>query len=334
MSDIEKKSNMSGALALSEILDHNLKKVDEEIINRLNRSSPLIADIGKHLINASGKRLRPLLTLTMAAQLNDYSTNPIKLAAAVEFIHTATLLHDDVVDESELRRGGKTAHKIWGNEASVLAGDFLFAQSFQLMVETKSLEALSILANASCKITQGEFQQMQIANKPDTSRTEYLEVIGKKTAELFGASGQSGAIIANGTIKQQKASYDYGFNLGLAFQIIDDIMDYSNETNIMGKNIGDDFKLGKTTLPIILAWENSDTKEKEFWIRTLQKLEQKELDFENATNIIKKYNIIEQCKNIAKNFIYNSIRALEFFPETEFKKPLLDLANQSLNRKK
>jgi octaprenyl-diphosphate synthase len=202
------------------------------------------------------------------------------------------------------------------------------------MVETKSLEALSVLAGASCKITEGEFQQMQIANKPDTSRIEYFEVIGKKTAELFGASAQSGVIIANGTIKQQKAAYDYGFHLGLAFQIIDDIMDYLTETNIMGKNIGDDFKLGKTTLPIILAWENSDAREKEFWIRTLQKLEQKELDFENALNIIKKYNIIEQCKNIAETFIDTSICALEFFPETKFKKPLLDLANQSLNRKK
>mgnify|MGYP002639826584 FL=1 len=334
MNDIEKKSNISGASALSEILKHNLKKVDEEIIYRLNKSTPLIADIGKHLINANGKRLRPLLTLTMAAQLNDYSINPIKLAAAVEFIHTATLLHDDVVDESKLRRGEKTAHIIWGNDASVLAGDFLFAQSFQLMVETKSLEALSILAGASCKITEGEFQQIEIANKPDTSRTEYLEVIGKKTAELFGASGQVGAIIANGTIKQQKAAYDYGFNLGLAYQIIDDIMDYSSETNIMGKNIGDDFKLGKTTLPIILAWENSDTREKEFWIRTLQKLEHKELDYENAINILKKYNIIEKCRNIAKTFIDISVGSLDFFPETEFNKPLFDLSYQSLNRKK
>jgi octaprenyl-diphosphate synthase len=334
MNDIEKKSNISGASALSEILKPNLKKVDEEIIYRLNKSTPLIADIGKHLINANGKRLRPLLTLTMAAQLNDYSINPIKLAAAVEFIHTATLLHDDVVDESKLRRGEKTAHIIWGNDASVLAGDFLFAQSFQLMVETKSLEALSILAGASCKITEGEFQQIEIANKPDTSRTEYLEVIGKKTAELFGASGQVGAIIANGTIKQQKAAYDYGFNLGLAYQIIDDIMDYSSETNIMGKNIGDDFKLGKTTLPIILAWENSDTREKEFWIRTLQKLEHKELDYENAINILKKYNIIEQCRNIAKTFIDISVGSLDFFPETEFNKPLFDLSYQSLNRKK
>ena len=334
MNDIEKKSNISGASALSEILKHNLKKVDEEIIYRLNKSTPLIADIGKHLINANGKRLRPLLTLTMAAQLNDYSINPIKLAAAVEFIHTATLLHDDVVDKSKLRRGEKTAHIIWGNDASVLAGDFLFAQSFQLMVETKSLEALSILAGASCKITEGEFQQIEIANKPDTSRTEYLEVIGKKTAELFGASGQVGAITANGTIKQQKAAYDYGFNLGLAYQIIDDIMDYSSETNIMGKNIGDDFKLGKTTLPIILAWENSDTKEKEFWIRTLQKLEHKELDYENAINILKKYNIIEQCRNIAKTFIDISVGSLDFFPETEFNKPLFDLSYQSLNRKK
>ena len=244
---------LSGTEALSKILENQLHKVDEEIIYRLNKSIPLISDIGSHLINASGKRLRPLLTLSMAAKLDDYSKNPIILAAAVEFIHTATLLHDDVVDESDLRRGKTTANIVWGNEASVLAGDFLFAQSFELMVETNSLKALSILASASCKITQGEFQQMQIANKPETSRKQYFDVIGKKTAELFGASGQSGIVIAGGNIKQQKAAYDYGFNLGLAFQIIDDLMDYNISSEIMGKNNGDDFKLGKTTLPIILA---------------------------------------------------------------------------------
>ena len=164
-------------LQLRHSLMKSLRAVDQEIINRLNKSIPLINDIGKHLINASGKRLRPLLTLAMAAQFNDKSKKPILLAAAVEFIHTATLLHDDVVDQSILRRGKKTANIIWGNEFSVLAGDFLFAQSFELMVETNSLEALSSLASASCKITQGEFQQIQIANKPETSLKDYFEVI-------------------------------------------------------------------------------------------------------------------------------------------------------------
>ena len=179
-----KKSNKinttSSVVNLKNSLKKSLKAVDEEIIYRLDKSIPLINDIGQHLINASGKRIRPLLTLAMAAHLNDISRKPIILAAAVEFIHTATLLHDDVVDESNLRRGKKTANIIWGNEFSVLAGDFLFAQSFELMVETESLEALSSLATASCKITQGEFQQMQIANKPDTSIKDYFDVIGKK----------------------------------------------------------------------------------------------------------------------------------------------------------
>ena len=261
-------------LQLRHSLMKSLRAVDQEIINRLNKSIPLINDIGKHLINASGKRLRPLLTLAMAAQFNDKSKKPILLAAAVEFIHTATLLHDDVVDESILRRGKKTANIIWGNEFSVLAGDFLFAQSFELMVETNSLEALSSLASASCKITQGEFQQIQIANKPETSLKDYFEVIGKKTAELFGASCKSGVIVAGGNVEQQNAAYEYGFNLGLAFQIVDDLMDFNNTPNKMGKNLGDDFKLGKTTLPVILAWQKSNLKEKQFWIKTLKKLNQ------------------------------------------------------------
>ena len=334
MNKIEALKSLSGTEALSKILENQLQKVDKEIIYRLNKSIPLISEIGSHLINASGKRLRPLLTLSMAAKLDDYSKNPIILAAAVEFIHTATLLHDDVVDESDLRRGKKTANIVWGNEASVLAGDFLFAQSFELMVETNSLKALSILASASCKITQGEFQQMQIANKPETTRKQYFDVIGKKTAELFGASGQSGILIAGGNVKQQKAAYDYGFNLGLAFQIIDDLMDYNISSNIMGKNNGDDFKLGKTTLPIILAWEKSTSSEKRFWTKTLKNLEQEEIDFDNALNILEKYNVFKECKILADNFIKVSIQSLNNLPNTEFTKPLLELANQSIVRTK
>ena len=271
----------------------------------------------EHLINASGKRLRPLLTLAMAAQFNDNSKKPILLAAAVEFIHTATLLHDDVVDESILRRGKKTANIIWGNEFSVLAGDFLFAQSFELMVETNSIEALSSLASASCKITQGEFQQIQIANKPETSLKDYFEVIGKKTAELFGASCKSGVIVAGGNVEQQNAAYDYGFNLGLAFQIIDDLMDFNNFSYKMWKNSGDDFKLGKTTLPVILAWQKSNPKEKQFWVRTLKELNQEPNDFNNAIDIFNKYNIFNECKKKTREFISESIKCLEKLPDTE-----------------
>ena len=321
-------------LQLRNSLMQSLKAVDQEIISRLNKSIPLINDIGKHLINASGKRLRPLLTLAMAAQFNDNSKKPILLAAAVEFIHTATLLHDDVVDESILRRGKKTANTIWGNEFSVLAGDFLFAQAFELMVETDSIEALSSLASASCKITQGEFQQIQIANKPETSLNDYFEVIGKKTAELFGASCKSGVIVAGGNVEQQNAAYEYGFNLGLAFQIVDDLMDFNNSPNKMGKNLGDDFKLGKTTLPIILAWQQSNQIEKQFWIKTLKELNQEPNDFKNAINIFNKYNIFNECKKKTEEFISKSIKCLEKFPDTIIRENLIGLANESIERSK
>ena len=317
MNEQNNKDSEKSILQLRQALRKNLEAVDQEIISRLNKSIPLINDIGTHLINAAGKRLRPLLTLAMAAQFNNYSKNPILLAAAVEFIHTATLLHDDVVDESNLRRGKKTANIIWGNEFSVLAGDFLFAQSFELMVETESIEALSSLASASCKITQGEFQQMQIANKPETSIENYLEVIGKKTAELFGASCKSGVIVSEGNAEQQNAAYDYGFNLGLAFQIVDDLMDFNNLPNKMGKNLGDDFKLGKTTLPVILAWQKSNAKEKQFWIKTLKELNQEPHDFMSAIEIFNKYNIFEDCKKKTQEFISLSIKCLEILPDTE-----------------
>ena len=315
---------------LLQLFKTSLQEVDNEIFKRLNDNVPLLAKIGSHLIKAKGKRIRP--TLAMAAQLNDFSRNPILLATAVEFIHTATLLHDDVVDQSDYRRGIKTANIVWGNEACVLAGDFLFAQSFDLMVETKSITALSVLAQASCKITQGEFLQMLITKKPETKLKDYYEVIGGKTAQLFGAACQSGSIVANGTEKQIQAAFDYGFNIGLAFQIIDDVMDYTLEKGLTGKNIGDDFKLGKTTLPIILVWEKSNQEEKKFWTRTIKILDQKNDDFDKAKNILKKYDIINLCQNIASNFIDNAVETLDEFPENKFKTPLINLAKGSLKR--
>ena len=202
------------------------------------------------------------------------------------------------------------------------------------MVETGSIRALSSLASASCKITQGEFQQMQIANKPNTTKVEYFDVIGKKTAELFGASCESGIIVANGSLAQQKAAYDYGFNLGLAFQIIDDLMDFNSQSKKMGKNLGDDFKLGKTTLPIILAWEKSNTSEKKFLDRTLRELKQYTGDFDEALNIFKKYNIFEDCKLKAQEFISKSKISLEQLPNTQFKEHLIGLASESTQRSK
>ena len=317
---------------LKKDLDEKLKAVDKEIIDRLNKSIPLINDIGKHLIKASGKRIRPLLTLAMAEQFNDFSRKPILLAAAVEFIHTATLLHDDVVDESNLRRGKKTANTIWGNEFTVLAGDFLFAQSFELMVETGSINALSSLAKASCQITQGEFQQIQIAKKPDTSIDDYFEVIGKKTAELFGASCQSGVIVATSDSSLQKSAHDYGYNLGMAFQIIDDLMDFSCSSEQTGKNLGDDFKLGKTTLPIILAWSKSNTNEKKFWNRSIKELKQGPSDLNIALEIFNKYDIFVECQKIAEKFVNKSKLSIENFPNSKIKDYLIGLVDESIYR--
>ena len=319
---------------LNNLLKKSLHKVDEEILMRLDATVPLLSKIGSHLIKVKGKRIRPSLTLAMSAQLDDFSRNPILLATAVEFIHTATLLHDDVVDQSNLRRGVKTANIIWGNEACVLAGDFLFAQSFDLMVDTKSIKALSVLAQASCKITQGEFLQMQISNKPDTREEDYFNVIGGKTAQLFGASAEAGVIVANGNQKQIKAAFKYGYNIGLAFQIIDDVMDYSSEKLYMGKDEGDDFKLGKTTLPIILAWKKSSKIEKLFWLRTIKELDQTNSDFDTSRKIINKYSIIDECIKIAKYYVDEAIISLNEFPQNKYKSALTELAISSLKRKK
>ena len=315
-------------------LNEDIQKVNETILKNMNSKVPLISQLSGYIISAGGKRIRPILTLA-ASKLCKYSgERHINLAASIEFIHTATLLHDDVVDESNLRRGKKTANMIWGNEFSVLAGDFLFAQSFELMVETGSIEALSSLATASCKITQGEFQQMQISNKPETSIEKYFEVIGKKTAELFGASCESGVIVANGNVKQQEAAYNYGYNLGLAFQIVDDLMDFNNASNKMGKNLGDDFKLGKTTLPIILAWEESNLSERKFWIRTIKELKQESSDFNNALAILNKYDIFDKCKDKAQEFISIARDSLYELPNTKFKEYLEGLADESIDRSK
>lgn len=319
---------------LKQLLNTSLNNVDKEIFFRLDSTVPLLSRIGSHLIKVKGKRIRPLLTLAMAALLGDFSRKSILLATAVEFIHTATLLHDDVVDQSNLRRGIKTANIIWGNEACVLAGDYLFAQSFDLMVETKSIKALSILAQASCKITQGEFLQMQISNKPDTREEDYFNVIGGKTAQLFGASAEAGALVAKGSQEQIKAAFKYGYNIGLAFQIIDDIMDYSSQKNIMGKNEGDDFKLGKTTLPIIKAWKKSNNNEKKFWLRTMKELNQNDDDFEKSCEIINKYFIIEECREMANDFVNEAIVSLNKFSDSKYKLALTELANSSLNREK
>ena len=263
--DHSQKSSLDPLVAL---LADDINAVNEMILKRLSSSVPLIPELAGHLIWAGGKRIRPMMTLA-GAKISGGSELAIGLATAVEFIHSATLLHDDVIDDSGLRRGCNTANALWGNEASVLVGDFLFARAFELMVEAGDISVLGELANASAQITEAEIKQMTIAGKPDTKIEDYFDVITGKTAVLFAAAANAGARIAGAKECDIEIMHNYGLKLGLAFQIMDDAMDYSASSKAMGKNLGDDFHEQKVTLPVILAWENGNAEDRLFWQRTI-----------------------------------------------------------------
>src|SRR5690606_14386993 len=238
-------------------------------------------ELASHLINSGGKRLRPMLTIAAAHLCGYKGGDHIKLAASVEFLHTATLLHDDVVDESDLRRGKKTARMLWGNQASVLVGDFLLGRAFRLMVETRSLRALEIIANAASIIAEGEVMQLAAAKDTSTTEDAYMRVIQAKTAALFAAAAEVGAVVADRGADEAAALESYGRNLGIAFQLVDDALDYSGRAATLGKNVGDDFREGKITLPVVLAFRRGDREERAFWRRTLQDGDQRDGDLEH-----------------------------------------------------
>ncbi|MBP6011013.1 MAG: polyprenyl synthetase family protein [Alphaproteobacteria bacterium] len=293
---------------------------------------PLIPELAGHLINSGGKRLRPMLTLA-AAQLCGYQgLAHIRLATAVEFIHTATLLHDDVVDESELRRGKAAAHVIWGNSPSVLVGDFLFSRSFQLMVETGSLRVLSILSNASAVIAEGEVMQLSTQGNIGVSEDTYLKIIAAKTAALFAAAAESGAVIAQTDSLREAALKLYGHNLGIAFQLVDDALDYSGREAMMGKAVGDDFREGKLTLPVILALAHANTDEAEFWRRTMGQRQQTDADLTHAIHLIEKHHEITATLTKARTYTDEACRALNVFPDSPMRRALVDLAEFCVSR--
>jgi octaprenyl-diphosphate synthase len=256
----------------------------------------------------------------------------VRLAASVEFMHTATLLHDDVVDESNLRRGKTTARLLWGNEASVLVGDFLLGQAFKMMVETKSLESLRILSSAAAIIAEGEV--MQLAASKDTSTTEdaYLEVINAKTAALFSAAAEVGAVIAERSKEEQAALESFGRNLGLAFQLVDDALDYQGKQSRLGKTVGDDFREGKITLPVVLAYRRGTPQERTFWKRTLEQGEQVEADFETAVGFMEKHGALKDAIERAHHYGAIARDALEIFPDSAHKAALMDAVGFSINR--
>ncbi|MBM3489061.1 MAG: polyprenyl synthetase family protein [Alphaproteobacteria bacterium] len=300
----------------------DLSKVNRSILERMQSRVVLIPQLAGHLIAAGGKRIRPLLTLASARMCGYRGERHIQLAAAVEFIHTATLLHDDVVDESSLRRGNATANVLWGNKASVLVGDFLFTRAFQLMVEDGSLGVLHILANASAVITEGEVLQLQTANDTATTEDAYLEVISAKTAALFAAACRVGAVVASRPKAEETALDSYGRNLGIAFQLVDDALDYSARQAELGKTVGDDFREGKITLPVLLAYRRGDADERAFWRRCLQRMRQEPDDLNQATRLLARHHAIADTLERARYYGAMARDALAIFPEHACKSAL------------
>lgn len=310
----------------------DLELVNTLILERMQSSVPLIPQLAGHLISAGGKRLRPLLTLAAARMCNVVGNAHIKLAAAVEFIHTATLLHDDVVDQSSLRRGRATANVVWGNQPSVLVGDFLFSRSFQLMVETQSQEVLDVLANASAVIAEGEVMQLESANNLATKEETYLKVVTSKTAALFSAAAKVGAIAAKRSRHEIDALSAYGNAIGIAFQLVDDTLDYSGRQARLGKTVGDDFREGKVTLPVILAFARANDDEQQFWRRTIEDLDQNDGDLPHAISLLERRKTLDETMAKARFHAEAAKRALLPFPESAYSRVLKDLADFVVER--
>lgn len=317
---------------LAEMLSEDLTAVNQLILQRIESSVPLIPELAGHLILSGGKRLRPLLALASARLCGYEGTRHRKLAAAVEFIHTATLLHDDVVDESKLRRAAPTANALFGNQASVLVGDFLFSMAFQLMVEDGSLDVLRVLSHASTVISEGEVLQLSTANDSATSEQAYLEVVRAKTAELFAAACRVGALVAERDPAEEEALRTYGLNLGIAFQIVDDVLDYGAEEKALGKTIGDDFREGKITLPVILAVHRGNEAERAFWHRTLGRQGQHEGDLSRAQGLLRQHGALKDSIERARHYGAIARDALGLFPPCAFKTALTDVIDFTIER--
>ncbi len=329
----ERERRDKGIEALTGLVAEDMKKVNQTVVERMQSPVALIPQLAGHIVAAGGKRLRPMLTVA-SARMSGYREGErhVKLAACVEFIHTATLLHDDVVDESALRRGLASANALWGNKASVLVGDFLFSRAFELMVEDGSLSVLAILSRASSVIAEGEVLQLITANDTETSEQAYLEVISSKTAVLFAAACQVGAVVADRPKVEEEALTSYGQNLGVAFQIIDDVLDYSAKQADLGKTVGDDFREGKITLPVILAFRRGTPEERDFWRRTLEDLDQKEGDLAHAMELMTKHGSLADTVQRARHYGAIARDALGIFPESPEKQALAGVIDFCIER--
>jgi len=329
--NITKQSN-TPLLTLKQLLKSDIEKVDELIYKLVINKIDLIPEISNHTISSGGKRLRPLLTLASAKLCGYKGSNHIDLAASVEFIHTATLLHDDVVDKSDLRRGNKTANNLWGNKESILVGDFLLGKSFDLMGAANSLDIYRILSNAAVVISEGEVLQLSASGNIEDGKEQYFTIISAKTAELFAAACEVGAVLAEKPTAEVEAIRNYGLNLGIAFQIVDDLLDYFSSENDMGKSVGDDFKEQKVTLPVIKAYKNSSDEEKAFWQRCINDGSQSEDDIKTAINYMKSHNVYETVMEKAFEYADIAKKSLEVFEDSEYKSTLIDIADFSVKR--
>ncbi|MCJ8323143.1 MAG: polyprenyl synthetase family protein [Hyphomicrobiales bacterium] len=304
---------------------HDMGRVNENILSHTGSHVKTIPQVANYLIDSGGKRIRPMLMLA-AAQLCGYQgDHHIVISTAIEFLHTATLLHDDVVDDSDMRRGKQAARKIWGNENSVLVGDFLLARTFNMMVKTGSLECLNSLSGAAVTISEGEIMQLAAAKNTSTTEDHYLKIIHAKTAALFESACEMGAMISDASEEQRQALHSFGHNLGIAFQLVDDALDFGGGSGLgaqLDKNIGDDFREQKITLPIIFAYREGSMDERNFWDRTLKHGDQKDGDLEHAISLLAKYDTLNKTKLRAEHYASKAVQALALFPESEMRTAL------------
>jgi len=323
------RASLAPLLAL---VEEDMSHVNRIILDRARSNVELIPELARHLIDSGGKRLRPMLTLATAKLCGYGGDGHVRLAASVEFMHTATLLHDDVVDESDVRRGKTAARLLWGNEASVLVGDFLLGQAFKIMVDVGSLGALRILSDAAAVIAEGEVMQLITAKNTETTEDDYLAVIDAKTAALFAAAAEVGAVIAGRPKSEAAGLRSYGRNLGIAFQLVDDALDYSGEQATLGKSVGDDFREGKLTLPVVLCYRRGNEGERGFWRRTMQDGKINDGDLDQAMAYMLQHNALGDTMERARHYGAIARDAMAIFPDSEAKSALLGAIEFSVDR--
>jgi len=326
------KNKKNQSLELLALTRNDMEAVNALILSKAGSNVEMIPQIANHLISSGGKRLRPMITLASARMFGYQGEAHIELAAAVEFMHTATLLHDDVVDESDLRRGRDTARMIWGNQAAVLVGDFLLGQAFKMMVDVGSLSALAVLADAAAIIAKGEVMQLAAARNISTDQQHYLEILDAKTAALFSAAATVGPIVAGADEHMNEALSIYGRSLGLAFQLVDDVLDYGGNSDMLGKNTGDDFREGKITLPVILSYQRGNTTERAFWQRVVEGKAKGQEDFEQALQLMHKHQSLKDTITLAQEFGEKAYKALIPIENNPYRRALVQVIDFCISR--